>query len=69
MLQDEFGKCFGKWISFQKKTKKISWFIESQGTEVALILIREVFSTNLEMNDNHQMEITDYRMLTSSAYY
>ena len=57
----------GKWFSFQKETSKFVCFKESKNTELALIHIQEVFSTNLEINDNHQMDIANYRMLTCSA--
>ena len=59
----------GKWFSFQKETSKFACFKKSKNTELALIHIQEVFSTNLEINDNHQMDIANYRMLTYSAYY
>ena len=59
----------GKWFSFQKETRKFACFKELKNTELALIHIQEVFSTNLEINDNHQMDIANYRMLTCSAYY
>ena len=47
----------GKWFSFQKETSKFVCFKESKNTELALIHIQEVFSTNLEINDHHQMDI------------
>ena len=54
----------GKWFSFQKETSKFACFKESKNTELALIHIQEVFSTNLEINDHHQMDI-----LTCSVYF
>ena len=57
----------GKWYSFQKESKKFAWYKESK-TELALIHIAEVLSTNLELNDKHQMDIFEYRML-ASAYH
>ena len=54
---------------FQKETRKFACFKKSKNTELALIHIQEVFLTNLEINDNHQMDIANYRMLTCSAYY
>ena len=59
----------GKWFSFQKETSKFVCFKESKNTELALIHIQEVFLTNLEINDNHQMDIANYTILTCSAYY
>ena len=56
-------------FSFQKETRKFACFKESKNAEFALIHIQEVFLTNLEINDNHQMDIANYRMLTCSAYY
>ena len=58
----------GKWYSFEKETKRFAWYKESRA-ELALIHIAEVFSTNLELNEKHQMDILDYRMLASSAYH
>ena len=58
----------GKWFSFQKETRKCACFEESKNTELTLIHIQEVFSTNLEISD-HQMDVANYRMLTCSAYY
>ena len=52
----------GKWFSFQKETSKFVCFKESKNTELALIHIQEVFLTNLEINDTHQMVIANYRM-------
>ena len=57
----------GKWFSFQKKTRNFACFKESKNTELALIHIQEVFSTHLEINDNHQMDTASYRMLTCCA--
>ena len=52
----------GKLFSFQKESRKFSCFKEWKNTEFALIHIQEVFLTNLEINDNHQMVIANYRM-------
>ena len=58
----------GTWFSFQKEMKKFAQFKESRGSEKALIHIAEVYSTNIELNDKQQMDITDFRMLGCGAY-
>ena len=55
-----------KWYSFHKDGKKFAQFIESKGSENALIHVGEVFSTNIEVDEKNQMNIADYWMLACS---
>ena len=58
------GDCYliGKRFSFVKETRKFAAFKEAKGTVDALIHVGEVFSTNVSLNDDHQMDIYDIRL-------
>ena len=58
----------GKWFSFDKEMKKFVCYKESK-TEIALIHVAEVISTDLELNEKHQMDIFEYRMLCARVYH
>ena len=54
--------------SFQKEIRKFAHYKEANGTEAALIHISEVFSYDISLNNDLQMDIHEYRMLCCSVY-
>ena len=59
-----------KLLGFHSKRKLENLHVlRNRKTELAQIHLQEVFLTNLEISDNHQTDIANYRMLTCSAYY
>ena len=59
----------GEWFSFQKETTKFAWISPQSEGKKKRKVICEVFSTQLQLNDKHQMDIGDYRMLICSVNY
>ena len=51
----------GRWYSFQYEKKSYVQY-EAKNTEDALINVAEVFHTNIEINENFQMNINDYHI-------
>ena len=54
----------GKWCSFQNEGKKFAYYKkEATNFKDALIDVAEVFSTNVGLTKELQLDITEYRML------
>ena len=57
-----------RWLSLIKEGKKTVKYKEVENAEMTLIHIKEIFSTNIKLDDNMQMDITDYRMLCCGVF-
>ena len=56
----------GKWMSFQHEGKRFAQYKEAKNVLDALINVAEVFYTNVEFNEQLQLDINQYCMLCCS---
>ena len=59
-MKDESGEhcilqgepyVLGRWFSYQTENKKVAQYQEARNTELALVHMGEIFSTNIEVSE------------------